>query len=203
MGLAGEISDYIKSNGLDYVYDKAKSKLRQKKFETFCDELPGIIENKVLFPMQSTEYFTELQKFYICNKVIIRYLLSYLAISEESVTGLTDKFIKEFIKEYSHYGKYEVQLKKILDKSVDIIKLELKNSGLLSNDKNNELEIVQNTRGILKTQGDISNNYHEINKKLDYISANISRIGNNLTEVLTDDNYISDNSAAYSVLSLI
>ena len=30
--------------------------------------------------------------------------------SEESVTGLTDKFIKEFIKEYSHYGKYEVQL---------------------------------------------------------------------------------------------
>ena len=51
MGLAGEISDYIKSNGLDYVYDKAKSKLRQKKFETFCDELPGIIENKVLFPI--------------------------------------------------------------------------------------------------------------------------------------------------------
>lgn len=194
MGLAGEISDYIKSNGLDYVYDKAKSKLRQKKFETFCDELPGIIENKVLFPMQSTEYFTELQKFYICNKVIIRYLLSYLAISEESVTGLTDKFIKEFIKEYSHYGKYEVQLKKILDKSADIIKLELKNSGLLSNDKNNKLEIVQNTRGILKTQGDISNNCHEINKKLDYISANISRIGNNLTEVLTDDNYISDNT---------
>lgn len=194
MGLAEEIRDYIKSKGLDYVYDKVKNKLRQKKFETFCDELPGIIENKVLFPMQSTEYFTELQKFYICNKVIIRYLLSYLAISEESVTGLTDKFIKEFIKEYSHYGKYEVQLKKILDKSADIIKLELKNLGLLSNDKNNELEIVQNTRGILKTQGDISNNYHEINKKLDYISANISRIGNNLTEVLTDDNHISDNT---------
>ena len=85
-------------------------------------------------------------------------------------------------------------MKKILDKSADIIKLELKNSGLLSNDKNNKLEIVQNTRGILKTQGDISNNCHEINKKLDYISANISRIGNNLTEVLTDDNYISDNT---------
>ena len=99
MGLAEEIRDYIKSKGLDYVYDKVKNKLRQKKFETFCDELPGIIENKVLFPMQSTEYFTELQKFYICNKIIIRYLLSYLAISEESVTGLTDKFIKEFIKE--------------------------------------------------------------------------------------------------------
>ena len=144
MGLAEEIRDYIKSKGLDYVYDKVKNKLRQKKFETFCDELPGIIENKVLFPMQSTEYFTELQKFYICNKVIIRYLLSYLAISEETVSGLTDKFIKEFIKEYSHYGKYKVQLKKILNKSADIIKLELKNSGLLSNDKNIELEKVNN-----------------------------------------------------------
>ena len=54
MGLAEEIRDYIKSKGLDYVYDKVKNKLRQKKFETFCDELPGIIENKVLFPMQST-----------------------------------------------------------------------------------------------------------------------------------------------------
>ena len=63
-------------------------------------------------------------------------------------------------------------MKKILNKSADIIKLELKNSGLLSNDKNIELETVQNTRAILKTHGDISNNYHEINKKLDFLLYN-------------------------------
>ena len=88
--LEEEIIGLVIGKGDSKASSKFQELLKEKKYNKFLEDIPGIIEEKVLFPAESETFFSDLQAFYLSNKVVARFVISLMSTSSESVLKLSN-----------------------------------------------------------------------------------------------------------------
>ena len=195
--LEEEIIGLVIGKGDSKASSKFQELLKEKKYNKFLEDIPGIIEEKVLFPAESETFFSDLQAFYLSNKVVARFVISLMSTSSESVLKLSNKFSEEFIAEYPQYWIAKTRVKELLVSSAKLIDLEIKNRGLITDDQEIALFIAQNSKEILEGQMRIEASMDRMGDQVDEIRNNIEK----LTKQIEDMRKDSDKNIS-SVLSI-
>lgn len=181
--LEEEIIGLVIGKGDSKASSKFQELIREKKYKKFLEEIPGIIEEKVLFPAESETYFRDLQLFYLSKKVVAKFVISFMSTSAESVSKLSNDFLEEFIGEYPQHSIAKSRIKELLESSVKIIDIEIKNRKLIIEDQEIALFIAQNSKEILEGQTYIVAAVNSVRDQINEIQNDIQKITNQMAGI--------------------
>lgn len=179
--LKDEIIGIIIGKGDNRISNKFQELMNEKRYSKFCEEIPGIVEKRVLFPIESEKYFDDLHSFYLSRKVVAKFVISLISTSSKSVVFLSNKFAEEFVISYPQHKTAINRIKELLIMSADIIGSEIKNRELVTDDQEISLFIAQKNKEFLEGQ-------IRVEEKIDEIGSSVKKITQKLEEIQKDAN---------------
>jgi tetratricopeptide (TPR) repeat protein len=179
--LKDEIIGIIIGKGDNIISNKFQELMNEKRYSRFCEEIPGIVEKRVLFPIESERYFDDLHSFYLSRKVVAKFVISLISTNSKSVVFLSNKFAEEFVRSYPQHKTAKNRIEELLIMSADIIESEIKNRELVTDDQEIILFIAQKNKEILEGQ-------IRVEEKVDEIGNSVKRITQKLEDIQKDAN---------------
>lgn len=168
--LKDEIIGIIVDKGNTRISAKFQELLSKNKYNNFCEEIPQIIETKVLFPVEDKSYFNDLQIFYQTRKVVAAFVISLLSSYDNSVQYLTNKFAEDFVTEYPQHKLHLHRIKDLLTVSAETIKAEIKSRELITDDQEIQFFIAQKSKELSEGQAHIEIAINRIEHKVDNLT---------------------------------
>lgn len=195
--LKDEIIGLVVGKGDAKISSKFQELLNEAKYKKFCEDIPEIIEKKVLFPDEGESYFDDLHSFYLSRKVVARFVFSLLGTDKESASSMTNRFSEDFIAEYPQHKIFKMRVKELLETSANIIIHQIKENGLVTEDQEIALFIAQNSKEILEGQNRLEVSMRGLKNQMNGIQKNIAEMAKQLENIQKD----SDKNVA-SVLTI-
>ena len=183
-----EILNLIIGKGESTISKKIVGLLSEEKYKKFFKEIPRIVEERVLFPMEGERFFDDLHSFYLGKNIVPRFVVGYLSTNDNSVSYMVDKFSEDFINEYPQHKIFKMRIKELLEESANIINFQIKEDRLVPEDQEIVLFIAQKCKEISEVDNSIASSVAVIRSEVNGMRKDVDKLVKQFANTQNDSN---------------